>query len=688
MKRVLYFIIVLILLIQLNLSAQDDPIIKPREMRIDLMPELHLIANTPISGWGVNHVGKDKVFYKDEDKERKLNFSTGEYFYLDWWAMPVSGLKFNIGCETAFDYADTFYQPVNIEHDMQLDWKEKMDSEDSSGGFSLASAQERIRLWRGKVEYKSSSLYSRVYTGYGHPSWEADGDIFGFYPEQWDINNYRRISGRSIPTALETDWNINLNNQNYGKLSVATGPEPIWGNGWSHYAKYTYKIKYWIPTILFKHESIEWGEEDEKKWAFALTTKYYGIRHIPLEGGVLFQPFRVNREYTITHKTDPGRGLGESDYYVETKTTGYFDALGGKISGSSDLLPWINKTTLTYTYLGKIAGNKHEVDLELLKKPQRAYSIYWQNIYRQPVEGPEIPIYEGSEESPGPPSTFPRGKDDPFWVWQENRQAYISSLTFIYDPTPGSWIFVWYPNIIELWNLNMHETAPFALIFNYKLSYYPTTTDLQPYKTSQDEWIWPGDYDVTAERMPGTMVGGAWPLTRPIHFVTMALEFKIMRNGLILWLINTGEEIATSAIAYTRSTYNLCPVTKLFKTSLTFFKYPFTSTAEYGHNVWGPETWFVELGGIVENMYKFNFKYNLDKNNEFEFAYIGFREVDNRYFLDKLGPFDEFRLSYRGRFGVRFNFIPVKKYEDEKKKEAQYKEADDEDDLLEDLFSE
>jgi len=644
----------------INLFAQQDPIIKPGEMRIDFLPEFHLIANSPISGWYATNSNLDKVFVKDSSKKREYRFTNGEYLFFDWWFMPIKGLKLNLGYELVLDYADTFYQPVNLEHRLHNEYFEKFTKEDLERGIDLEKIKERIRLWKGKIEYRNNFIHSRFYKGYGHPGWHNDGDIFGFYPEQWDVKNYRRVGGEAAPFAFETDLNINLKGKNFGLLSVAAGPEPLWGNDFSYYAKYTYKYRFWVPTLLFKYEKIEWGLEDEKIWALALTTKYYGIRRIFIEGGVLFQPFRVNEEYTITHKTDPGKGYGESDYYIETRKTSYWDAFGFKIKGSTPLVPYLYKTTLTYTYLGKVAGNMHKIDLELEKKFKPYYSLYWQNIVRFPVEGPEVLILEGTEDTPGQPITQPRDRYDPFWVNSKNRKAYISTITFIYDPTPGSWIFKYYPNIIELWNLNYYETSPFALIINYKLSYYPDTTDLEPYKNSLNEWLWPGDYDITAVRGPSAPLTGCWALKRPIHFVTIVGEFKVLRNGLIICLAKAGEQLAQIPIAYTESTYELTPLTRMFDISITFFKYPYLSTFEYGHNVYGPEYWYQILGGVIDNMYKFSFKYNINKNNELEFQYIGFRETDNKYFLNKLGPFDEFRLSYKAKFGTRFSVYPSK----------------------------
>ncbi|MDD5067453.1 MAG: hypothetical protein PHF84_10465, partial [bacterium] len=620
--------VILIILMVLPVYSQEDPIIRPGEIRIDFKPQIHVIANSPSSGWYVTNSGMDKVFRKKDGQDRKYKLSNGEYLFTDLWFMPVSSLKLNLGLELAADYANTFYQPVNMEHRIQNEYFETFTKEELDKGIDFEKVKERFRLWKAKAEFRNSFLQARAYTGYGHGSWEYEGDMFGFYPEQWDIDNYRRVSGRPAPTAFEADWNMNFGSMNLGKLGVAAGPEPLWGNGISYYARYSYKLRYWVPTVLFKYENIDWGHKDEYIWATALTTKYYGLSRIPLEAGILFEPFRVNQEYTVTHKTDPGKGLAGTDYYVGTKTTDYWDALGGKIKASTDKVPAINKTTLTYTYLGKIAGNMQKIDLELEKKIQPYYNLYWQNIYRNPVEEAEVLILEGENSlSPGQPVTQPRDRNDPFWVNSKNREAFISTFCFIYDPAPANWIFKYYPNIVELWNLNTFKKTPFSFIFHYKLAYYPGTTDLEPYKNSKDEVLWPGEYDSTIkDRLPYPTVAGAWPLTRPLHLVTIVGEFSVMNNGLVVCIIRAGEDLASSAIAYSRNTYELISVTRLFNPSVTFIKYPLQVSVEYGYNVWGPEQWYKDLGCAIDHVYKASVKYNLDKNNELELAYTGARE--------------------------------------------------------------
>ncbi len=669
MRRDLILVILFIFLYSIVLNGAD-PVLRTGEMRINFIPQFILLANTPVSGWQVTSEGMDKVFSKNSSAERKFRFTNGEYMFFDWWFIPFNKFKLNIGYELTMDYADTFYHPINIEHKIHNDYFSELSEEELAGGIDLKKLGKRLKLWHGKAEYRNNFLSVRLYKGYGHAGWDYSGDIFGFYPEQWDVDSYRRIGGKSAPAVLESDFNLRFGRHNYGNFSFAAGPEPIWGNGWSYYGKYTYKYRFWIPTLLFKYETIKWGKvEDEKIWALALTTKYYGLIYMPLEFGIVFNPFRVNEEYTVTHSVELQDGYGDSGYYISTGKTSYFDALGAKIKGNIPIIPFINKLDFSLEYLGKTAGNKYEINVGVEKKVKNIYSFYFMNSFRMPVEGPEVLILEGDEEHPGQPITSPRGRDDPFWVNSKNRTAFISSLTIVFDPTPGSWIFQYRPYILEEWNLNQFETSPYAFLFNYRLSYYPGTTDLEPYISSTGEYLWPGEYDENADRMPAVNLAGCWKLKRPIHFFTLINEFKVLENGILFLIFNAGEKIATSSMAYTESSYELIPFTRMFSSKVRLIKYPFEAVFEYGHNVFGPENWYELLGGVVDNMYKFEFKFNLNKYNKVSLAYVGYRENDNKYFEPKLGVFDEFRLEYKAKLGVRFSVVPKKKNYDEEDSE-------------------
>jgi hypothetical protein len=154
-------------------------------------------------------------------------------------------------------------------------------------------------------------------------------------------------------------------------------------------------------------------------------------------------------------------------------------------------------------------------------------------------------------------------------------------------------------------------------------------------------------------------------MNRPIHLFTMMGEFSVFDTGMLIIMIKAGEDIAPAAIAYTPHTFELLPVTKIFNPLISFVKYPFQATIEYGHNVWGPEQWYKDLGATIDDFFRISFKFNINKNHELELSYVGARETDDQYFVPKLVPYDEFRLTYKGKFTGRLDlsglFAPRKK---------------------------
>ncbi len=642
------FIILIFICINLYAST-EEPLLLPGELRLIVYPEVNFILNAPVSGWGVREENLSKMFFKSSE-DPKYKFTNGDYLFTELWFRPLRNLKINIGYEGIIGYADSYYRPINLEHRVDAEYKEEFGDED---GFTTKKALKRIKFWRGKIEYSRRNLHTILYKGYGHGGWESEGDIFGFYPEQREVERYRRISGYSIPEGLELDYNIIVKRRNYGKISIATGPEVVWGNGYSFYFKYNYKYRLWVPSLLFKYEEIKWGTEDEYIWAVALTSKYFGVRHFQLEGGILFQPFRVGKEY-ISTIPDEEESYGDSGYRIEKDKTDYFDAFGIKLIATTRIIPYVDSSKITYTYLGKIAGNLHRFEFGTEKRFTSSYKSYLNLLFQFPVEGPEIPIYEGNESSYGQFITSPRDRDDPLWVNINNRTAIKLSFMFIFDSTPSTWMFKYNEKYIDFWNLNLYENTPLNFIIKYEISYYPGTTDYFPYVNAKGDWIWPGEYDPYGIKPPVFSTAGLWGLKRPIHFLTFLSEISLLKNGLLIFLIKFGEDIATNPVAYTTTTYCSKPLTTLFDLNTLFVKYPFYLKLRYGVNVWGDEEWYRQLGGTVDRIYQFEFKYNINKNHSISLEYTGCREVDGTYFTETLGPYNEFKLSYKGKFSKRF----------------------------------
>ena len=85
--------------------------------------------------------------------------------------------------------------------------------------------------------------------------------------------------------------------------------------------------------------------------------------------------------------------------------------------------------------------------------------------------------FEGTAANPGAVLSTPRGPDDAFRVDWVNREAHIANLTFVFDPTPGTWFYKNTPNVLSADNLNPNEDAEWSGAIQYTATYYPTATD-------------------------------------------------------------------------------------------------------------------------------------------------------------------------------------------------------------------
>ena len=85
------------------------------------------------------------------------------------------------------------------------------------------------------------------------------------------------------------------------------------------------------------------------------------------------------------------------------------------------------------------------------------FSFGPKGIYQVPLVGPIDPVEGGIDAANGifyPAVTLRNVLDDPFIV-RENRETIAGQFTFVYDPTPATWFWMW--DRID------RETSPFAM---------------------------------------------------------------------------------------------------------------------------------------------------------------------------------------------------------------------------------
>ena len=255
-----------------------------------------------------------------------------------------------------------------------------------------------------------------------------------------------------------------------GTLDVVGGTEPQWTYGSSVYARYDApQVGNLEQSIVYRNENIPFGFEssDERRWTVSYNASYPFSDRVTGHAGILYQPFRLGRPYQDV----------DSDNNISEDVSKRSDAFGGTVRTEVRPPQWLDQVGLGYTYLGPVAGDKQQVDLDATRAVSTAWTLSGAYFYRQPVKGPVPLIFEGTPSNPGALLAEPRGPDDPFRVDWDNRKAHVLSMTLVYDPTPGTPFFKYQKNVLEDWNLNPDEDSTWTAVLQYRLTDYLTNTD-------------------------------------------------------------------------------------------------------------------------------------------------------------------------------------------------------------------
>ncbi len=636
------FIFAALLTLAANSTYAADNL-KVKSLRIDGNLTFEVWSHKLQPGWSVSPSKLAKLYANDQVSEDKWHYFAGQTLNVDFSYRPSKNWTMMLGILAIGNYADRFYIPINDEHRLKYN-------------------NEKFKWTRGELVYKGDRFQNSFNGGIGHYHWENEGDMFQLYTEQFDVYNYRRVSGRQAPRGLDLKYA-----GDFGKLELVHGAEVIWGDQTSTYGKYNWRWGYFNNAIIFKNARVFWGDKPmEHLNAYEFTTKIDMIEPVPIDLGVLYQPFRLgrgflyvedsgsNNSYTIPNSTYT---INTGSRLIQSGTTGTGDAVGYKAKVGFKFIPGIEEVSLGYARLGASAGNKQEYSGGLKKELNAFTNLDFTGIYQKPIYGPLPYLYEGTSADPGPGVIKPRARNDAFWVTMENRQAHIYKLTLNFDPTPSSWLYLWQPNILEEWNMNPKENATFALAFQYLARKYPTTTDRWYYRTRDDDILWEGESDATKEYWD-YRPHGKWATTQWLHsFNTMirlipAPSYKFWVN--LKW----GQDVATGALAYTLDTDENKPITNFFLGTIWLDKKPYKASATYGKDVWGWEEWHQRFGGTNDRLYKFSLSRTWENapfnstDSTIGVEYVGVREKDNLYVYPELGSFDEWRLFFNLHFGA------------------------------------
>lgn len=652
MKKIIFLILFFVMITEA--FTQD---LKPQTFFLGADIRLEGIARKLGERWDSDENEENFSALADSTKDHDLKFSEGESVTVYFGIMPFNNFTFAMDTIYVGDYAQRYHMPTTLEHYM-------------------VTEDERFRVI--KIESKYETEYVRLAYNYGvpHYSWYYEGDLFDFFPKQLEAERYLRVEGDPSPQWAELSYG-----QRDFRFTAVVAPELSWGEPPSGLIRYNFNegARQW--TFLYKEEAIDWGDMNNKTeweenrndwyilkekywlwqhaehyrhWAVSLRTPLLGI--FSLYSGFVYRPNRIGWYYTYVEETDSDQGYLNSKYIIREGETRQVDALGGKLELETEYTPFFDRVAVKGTYLGLLAGNSREVNLDLYKQLQKFLHCDLLLTYKNPLIGPLPFLYEGTKEQPTAIVTMPRGPEAPFWVGPFNRESYLLSVILLFDMTRTPF-YLHEPLQLGLWNLNPKEYGPVFAV-RYDLKYFPTATDYHHFIAKNE-----GTGEV--EVMWDTGSYGLWATKRPIHSITFLGVMTFVPYIKTILMLEVSESYAETGWAYNEEGEtsewpepSLKSVTNPYKIHLEVQKYIYSIGGEYGHNVWAPEEWDRQFGYTIDNYYHAFIGLDIQHNPAYtsivRLEYYGYRESDDEYLF--YPSFDEFRCSYTLRT-AKFLFL-------------------------------
>jgi len=323
----------------------------------------------------------------------------------------------------------------------------------------------------------------------GRFHWAYEGDFFGLFPE----TNYGEnvdIYDADVPIGVLFEGKKHLKG-----LKIALGPQLYWGANPGVIAKYRWAWKGGAFTVMHQEDfgtqtqvasSVAIPEPKNRK-STAVLEESYGPLGFTL-GGLMSGTPKIGWTYRVVRPAAGDTSYADSGYDVLKDQIYFTDTLGGQGKVTVDKGPVHAYVEGAYKGLVADAGGDYAVTFTgwRLKEDGRGnqtsalagvaidlgrFQIAPNFLWQKPLVGPLPSIHDRYDPVTGwyLPRVAPRNfRDDPFAVLG-NRQTVAGELMLVYDPTPGSWFW--------MWNNDVREDAPFAGALDFVYRHQPTSRD-------------------------------------------------------------------------------------------------------------------------------------------------------------------------------------------------------------------
>ena len=624
--------------------SADDSYVEPGTLRLSHEVVLENVMHRVYPGWRVENGPLEKTYSKTGSNNTPWRSEWGQSLLTEAATRITPDMFGRVLFEAQGDYADRFWTPNNIEH--HIDNKDR-----------------HVFLRQAEARIDKDEWFVHGFKGVGHGDWAAQGDFFGLYPSAYPDADYLRESGYFgiYPENFKQDLFLNHSKEHAPRgfegglhlmgldFGAAYGNELAWGYDRGGYGRVSAPIGTSKLTFVYKDEDVPYSlppDTDERNRAYALSWRAPFEQGHLFEAGVKYQPFRLNRAYQSVSDADGGGGLQGSSFNFSNKTTGKSDALAERVryEHHAAMLDRVVVLSADVTHAGVLAGNKDELELRIGSDLAPSLRGSVQYTYRRPLEGPVPFLFEGTPQNMGAVVANPRGPDAPFTVNWDNREAVFLTTTLVMDPTPGTSLFVYKPDTLQLWNVNKREDAPVSVALQHRMSDYRTATDRLHYYDENGNIV----FEPAAH-------SGAWATNHPLN------EFRVLLVGRpkkIGWEFGFagGESPALSSLAYSNDTRVNKPITHYYSFEGKLDTWPFVIWGHYGSGVWGPELYNRLFGASFDRLWGVGLSYKITVNTTVDISYLAARQDDNMFVAPSLGAYDEIRTLFSHRFGFLFQF--------------------------------
>jgi hypothetical protein len=359
---------------------------------------------------------------------------------------------------------------------------------DAVGDDIDLSGLERVAVYRASWDWDEPWFNLEGYYRTGHYHWMDEGDFFNLYQEanygHWiDTYNGQAPFGMAFTgkKALEG-------------LRIAAGPQLYWGANPAIIGMYSRDVGDFRFTVMHQEDLVRQGSTNtsaripEPKSRKSTVSVRWKSGNYQLEaGGISAGSNRIEREFTAV-RDGTGVTYADSGLHIVEDEIRPVDTLGGKVrfqaiwepvtwyvqggykglvaDSGPDQMPNPGGWTLRETGRG---NHYHALSGVLLRLSD--FQIAPNFLYQRPLEAPLPKLDDFYAPGSGTyyPGLEPRNvRESPFAVL-ENRETVGLEMVLAYDPTPGTWLW--------LWDNDRREDATFATNLDFVYRVQPTSRD-------------------------------------------------------------------------------------------------------------------------------------------------------------------------------------------------------------------